>query len=306
MSKIFWLYKKEGERIMNIVQNSALTTVSLLATVALLAPSAVAQSTVESVMDANMFRQSVFAQGYVTLGASTVVNGHVWVGAATTIGANADVDGTVVSGAATTLGTDVLLFGDVRSGAATTLGAGAIVAGTVVSGGATTLGSGAIKGTVSLAPSSALDPVIGELELAQSFLSELAPNFEKSTHNVGANETWYSGVHEITGAMSVSAGKTITLDAQGNDEDFIINVSGYVSFGSGVHVVIDNAPQGSQPRVIWNVTGTYISLGADADIEGILMAKTYVSTGAHSTARGGAYSASAYVSTGAGSTVGTQ
>jgi NDP-sugar pyrophosphorylase family protein len=288
------------------LQNSALTTVSLLAAVALLAPSATGQS-VDSLMSANMFRQSVFAQGYVTLSASAVVNGHVWTGAATTIGAGADVRGTVVSGAATTLGADVVISGDVRSGAATTLGAGAVVAGTVVSGGATTLGAGATKGTETLAPGSQYNPVIGELELAQSFLSELAPTFEKITHNVGVDEIWTSGVHKITGAMSVSAGVTITLDAEGNAEDFIINVSSYVSFGSGVHVVVANAPvTGSQPRVIWNVTGTYISLGADADIEGILMAKTYVSTGANSKAHGGAYSATAYVATGAGSTIGTE
>lgn len=287
------------------LKNSALTTVSLLAAVALIAPSAVGQSTVDSVMSTNMFRQSVFASGYVTLSASAVVNGHVWTGAATTIGADADVTGTVVSGAATTLGANVVIGGDIRSGAATTLGAGAIVAGTVVSGGATTDGAGSTRGTVSLAPSSTFNPVIGELEHAQLFLSGLNPDFEKITHNVGVDEIWISGVHEITGAMSVSAGVTITLDAQNTADDFIINVSSYVSFGSGVKVVVENAPQGSPPRVIWNVTGSYISLGADADIEGVLMAKTYVSTGAHSKARGGAYSATAYVSTGAGSTVGT-
>ena len=55
-------------------------------------------------------------------------------------------------------------------------------------------------------------------------------------------------------------------------------------------------------RVIWNITGTYISVGADANIIGDLLAKTYVSTGENSTA-GGAYSATSYVTVGAGAQI---
>jgi hypothetical protein len=258
---------------------------------------------VDQAMSTNMFDQCIFAQGYVSLGASAEVKGHVWAGAATTAGLGADVDGTVVSGAATTLGGSVVIGGDIRSGAASTLGANSEVAGTVVSGGATTLGSGATKGSVSLAPDSSFDPVVGELKDAQDFLGGLQPDFEKIGHNIGTDETWTAGVHQITGSLSVSAAVTITLDAQGNDADFIINVSGYASLGAGVKVVLANAPAGHSIRVLWNVTGTYMSLGADAEIEGMLLANTYISTGANSKLSGGAYSATSYVTTGAGSTI---
>jgi hypothetical protein len=258
---------------------------------------------VDQAMSTNMFDQCIFAHGYVTLGAGAKVDGHVWAGAATTAGLGADVDGTVVSGAATTLGASVAIGGDIRSGAATTLGANSVVDGTVVSGGATTVGAGATKGSVSLAPGSSFNPVVGELKDAQDFLGGLQPDFEKITHNISTDETWTAGVHKITGLLSVSADVTITLDAQGNDTDFIINISDYLSFGAGVKVVLANAPAGHSIRVLWNVTGTYISLGADAEIEGLLLANTYVSTGANSKLKGGAYSATSYVATGADSTI---
>jgi len=42
---------------------------------------------------------------------------------------------------------------------------------------------------------------------------------------------------------------------------------------------------GDATRVTWNATGTYISVGANANIIGRLLAKGYVSTGANSTVR---------------------
>lgn len=241
------------------------------------------------------------------------------------------VDGTVVSGAATTLGKTVEIVGNVKSGAATTLGADSHVYGTVMPGAALTLGSGATIGkrarvvdTTLTSYPTYVDPQTAEieqLENAQLYLGLLTPNFETFTRNIGADETWVAGVHQVTGAMSVSPSVIITLDAEGSDADFIINVSSYLSFGADVKVKMINLPgtttaadgtttenpnysEFNQPRVIWNITGTYISLGANTEIEGTLMAKTYVSTGANSVAKGGVYAATQYVGTGEGATIG--
>jgi hypothetical protein len=294
------------------------TSVSLLTAALLLSPNAVGQvapaaaSEIVSVVDgynsAHMFQQAIFAKGYVTLSSDAEITGNVFAGAATTIGANAKVyGGTINSGAATTLGAGVTVKGgDVISGAATTLGATSFVEGGVTSGAATTIGAGAViyrQGIdKSYADSSASipAPTAGDLELAQENLYDLGPNFEAVTHNIGTDVTWLAGVTQIEGSLSVSAGVTLTLDgsnSEGVGKHFIINVRDYVSFGAGAKVELKNGQPGA--RVIWNVKGTYISLGALADIEGSLLANTYIATGADSVVSGGAYSATSYVFAGA-------
>lgn len=168
---------------------------------------------------------------------------------------------------------------------------------------------------------------VGQLEGAQSYLYDLKPStapvspthnmYSGITHNIGTHQTWLPGVYTIEGSLSVSAAVTITLDNSSAalaeaalldvldgvhnhnfGGDFIINVRDYVSFGAKTKVVWSE-PNGTIPRVIWNVPGTYISLGAEADIEGLLLANTYIATGAESFVKGGAYSATSYVVVGA-------
>jgi DNA-binding beta-propeller fold protein YncE len=279
-------------------------------------------------MNKSVFTESVvFAQGYVTLSSDAWINGNIIAGAATTVGANADVYGTIDSGAATTLGSDVwILEGDVYSGAATTLGANSVVQGGVQSGAATMIGAGAeiygynatSSATISATPDatwSVQDPVkfwntsysrpeVGDLVDAQDYLYNLADDYHASspenlkngvTHNIDVNQSWYPGVYWIDGLLSVSADVTITLESDDTDDVFIINVRDYVSFGALAKVKWS----GDAATVIWNVKGTYISTGAEAEIEGLLLANTYIATGAKSTVKGGAYSATSYVFVGA-------
>ena len=260
---------------------------------------------VETVMNKNVFGQSVFASSYATLSANSTINGDVSSGAATTLGAGAIVHGSTLAGAATTLGANVLVNGHIDSGAATTLGADSTVDGAVSSGAATTYGAGANVNWLSsnsstLATYATPSPVIQDVIDAQAFLSGLEPDVVLLAGNIGADVTYGSGVYEVAGPLSVSAGTTITLDAQNESGVFIFNISDFLSFGAGVNVVMINNTQDT--RVIWNITGTYISVGADANIIGDLLAKTYVSTGENSTA-GAAYSATSYVTIGAGSEI---
>ncbi|MFT7671358.1 MAG: putative acyltransferase (DUF342 family) [Planctomycetota bacterium] len=291
----------------SLVTVSLLTSVSLLVGMPLLAPSALAlvpsgNCPVDSVMDSPVFDQSVYAKGYVTLSATSQVNGDIWAGAAITAGAKAIVDGNSKAGAATTLGALVHVNGNVTSGAATTLGAGAVVEGSVMSGAATTYGAGSVVNNECIVNQP--DPSELDVKAAQDALALLVPvsPAELLPGNLAADVTLSSGVHEVAGPLTVSASTIITLDAATGDE-FIFNVSGYVSFGAGVIVEVINGT--GNTKVIWNVTGTYISVGANAKITGTLMANVYVSTGAGSVVDG-AYSATSYVTVGAGATVGAE
>ncbi len=77
-----------------------------------------------------------------------------------------------------------------------------------------------------------------------------------------------------------------------------------------MNVVVINGRENA--RVIWNATGGYVTVGADAEIIGAVMAHGYVTTGANSvvvgvgdSCGGAVYSASSYVSFGAGAPVRT-
>jgi predicted acyltransferase (DUF342 family) len=239
------------------------------------------------------------------LGANSTINGDVSSGAATMLGAGAIVNGSILAEAATTLGANALVNGNVDSGAATTLGADSTVDGTVSSGAATTYGAGAnvnwrIFNNLTLATYATPAPVIQDVIDAQAFLSGLEPDAVLLPGNIAADVTFSPGVYEVAGPLSVSAGTTITLDAEGKAGVFIFNISSLLSFGAGVNVVMINDTEDT--RVIWNISGTYISVGADANIIGDLLANTYVSTGENSTA-GGAYSTTSYVSVGAGAEI---
>jgi serine acetyltransferase len=286
---------------------------------------------------------NIFAGAAATVGANADVFGTIDSGAATTVGANANVLGTIDSGAATTLGAGVwVLKGDVLSAAATTLGANSVVQGNVLSAAATTKGSGAViygydaisaagqsNPSLSATPDATWNiqgqlefwnnsydlPLVGDLVDAQDYLYNLPrspldtanpPNMSNGlTHNIGADQAWLPGVYRIDGSLSVSAAVTITLNNSDNANNiFIINVRDYVSFGALAKVKLANDESNYPATVIWNVQGTYISTGAEAEIEGLLLANTYIATGADSKVRNGAYSATSYVFVGAESQIG--
>jgi hypothetical protein len=129
--------------------------------------------------------------------------------------------------------------------------------------------------------------------------------------NLAAGVTYQSGIYDITGLLSYAANTTIYLDANNAPGDFVLNVSGYINFGAGVKVVMQNVHHRHPPRVFWNAGG-YVSVGAGTDVLGSVLANGYVSTGANSTVigadglcGGAIYSLSSYVSVGAGASVGT-
>ncbi|MFT6293127.1 MAG: hypothetical protein ACJAR2_003748, partial [Ilumatobacter sp.] len=266
-----------------------LAAISTLAAISLVVSTAVAVSPAPG--DADVFGNSVFAATYVSTGASANINGDV------------------VSGTYLTTGASSTITGNTESGGIATLGAGATVSGTVVSPG-TVFGASASAG---IGATSLITPADGaaQLKAAQSDLNDLDTDFAQVLGDVPTGITYTSGVYDITGLRTYTADTTIVLDADNTSDDFVFNVSDYITFGAGVKVVMENLPDsGPVPQVFWNAAN-YISIGAYAEILGTVIAQHYVSTGAYSTVNGpsgecggAVYSQSSYVSVGANASVG--
>jgi hypothetical protein len=266
-----------------------LAAFSTLATIALVVSTGAGASPAPG--EAGVFDNAVFAATYVSTGASANINGDV------------------VSGTYLTTGASSTITGNTESGGIATLGAGATVSGSVVSPG-TVFGASASAG---IGATSLTTPADGAAQLAttQNDLNDLPGGIAQALGDVPTGITYISGVYDITGLRTYTADTTIVLDANYTSDDFVFNVSDYITFGAGVKVVMANLPVAlPPPQVFWNAGG-YISIGARADILGTVIAQTYVSTGADSTVNGpsgecggAVYSQSSYVSVGAGASVG--
>ena len=205
-----------------------------------------------------------------------------------------------------TMGASPAVEGNLQSGTAVTLGANAEVDNTIQYGTALTYGAGATSGVVVQAIADGHQGVID----AQSTLDDMPDAVALIPGNIAADVTFAAGGYDVPGLLTVAAGTTITLDAAGQDSAlFVFNISNYLTFGAGVNVVVINGD--GNTGVVWNATGNYVSVGADANIIGTIFAHTYVSTGANSNISGAAapygaiYSATSYVSLGVGATVST-
>jgi LruC domain-containing protein/uncharacterized repeat protein (TIGR01451 family) len=234
--------------------------------------------------------ESIFANTYVTGGAGSEINGDVLAGTYLTTGDSAVINGDTAAVTITTLGANSSVTGSLQSGTSIVYGAGA------------SAGSDLVSAVTTI-------PAVQAATLAtQSALNAMPSPTVLPPGNIATDVTFMPGVYKVVGLTSVTAGITITLQGDGSSgAEFTFNISGYLSFGADVKVVVNNSPNAI---VYWNAGG-YISVGAGADIVGTVMAHTYVSTGAYSVVRGpnntcgGAiYSATSYVSLGAYAKVG--
>lgn len=214
-------------------------------------------------------------------------------------------EASVFAGTDITMGANSSVWGDIQAGTAVTLGASAEVDGAIKYGTNITYGADAI----SLGHAEAIAYDYQGIIDAQSALDAMTTTAVLVSGDIATDVTFGAGVYDVPGLLTVTAGKTITLDAAGQENSsFIFNISGYLTFGSDVNVVVINGNENT--RVIWNSTGNYISIGANANIIGTILAHSYVSTGANSTVSGVGTScgvvqaATSYVSIGAGATIG--
>jgi hypothetical protein len=253
---------------------------------------------------------SILANSNVTMGAGSTVTGSIQAGIDLTTGDSATVAGSTLAAGGTTLGASSAVAGTLQSGTAVTLGAHAEVGGTVEYGSVVANGASATSGTQTQAMVMAtlVDEHQGVVD-AQTALSAMTGGATLSSGSIITDTTFTAGVYNIPGSLTVTANKTITLDAQGQDSEFIFNVGNYLTFGAGVNVVVVNGTQNT--RVMWNAAGNYASIGANANILGMILANSYVSVGADSTLGGAGdscgalFSANSYVTLGAGATIGS-
>ncbi|MFT5680930.1 MAG: serine acetyltransferase, partial [Myxococcota bacterium] len=254
---------------------------------------------------------NILANTYVTIGAGSTVTGDIQTGTNLTTGASATVEGSTLAVGASTLGASSEVYTDLQSGTAVTLGASSQVVGDLEYGTVVTYGAGSASGSDT---NNTTVPVIvdehqGVLD-AQSALDAMTGGTDILPGNIATNQTFTAGVYDVDGLLTVTAGVTLTLDAENQDGDFIFNISNYLTFGASVNVVVINGTDNT--RVIWNATGGYVSIGANANIVGTILARDYVSTGADSSVTGvgdycgAVYSGASYVSIGAGAVVGDQ
>jgi hypothetical protein len=252
----------------------------------------------------------IFANTYVSTGDSSTVNGNVVAGTYVTTGLNGAVNGDILAGSITTLGATSPVSGDLRSGTSVTLGAGATVAGELQYGTAVVFGASATSGTqVQNTTVPNITATQQDVIAEQTALASMPADVVLPMGNIPTDVTFTAGVHNVAGLLTFTAGTTITLDALGQDSEFIFNIDNYLTFGAGVRVVVVNAT--ANTSVTWNAPAGYITLGDGANIVGTILARTHVVVGANATVRGAdtscsgaVYAATSYVSIGAGATVG--
>ena len=298
-------------------QKRSIAAVSVLAAgalVASLSTSASAEISMKSLLSEEMQQQQqIFAGSYMTGGATSTIYSNIIAGTYVTTGVNTTVDGSTSSGTDTTLGANSTVSGSVQSAGDSTLGSNSVVAGNVNSGVVTTFIDGATSGSESndyYSAAAEMERGRNEITDVQQFLLRFAGNVTLPEATINTDTTFTQGIYTITGFMSVAADITITLDAQNTDSEFIFNISKYLSFGENVQVRVVNATE--NVVVIWNAGGGYVTLGANADIVGNVLAQEYVSIGAQATivgigadCGGAMYSATSYITIGAGGIVGT-
>jgi LruC domain-containing protein len=258
----------------------------------------------------------------VTLGVAAVVNGFIQTGTTATVGASAIIDGSIVAGTTATFDTLVEVTGDVLGGTTVTIGAGSIFHGNVDAGTTTTIGAGVQIDGILTANSLLVPPpplLVTNQEVLittmQTALKDLGTGTELVSISFGVNnETLEAGIYSTIDYLTITGGKTLTLDGKGVDGTWIFNIANYLSFAIDAKVILLDVTDNS--TIIWNVLGDkpgaagYTQLGAGAETTGFILAKGFVQTGANTVIEGiandcgGAYSATNFIEFGADSVIG--
>ena len=100
-----------------------------------------AQASFQPLLGSDLNNQSLYASGYITMGARTSVNGNIQSAAAITLGANANVGGNVEAGTTVTLGASAGVDGYLQAGTTATIGASSNVDGDIMAGTTVTIGA---------------------------------------------------------------------------------------------------------------------------------------------------------------------
>jgi predicted acyltransferase (DUF342 family) len=261
----------------------------------------------------------IFADTYVSVGASAELNGNVLATTYLVAGATTKATGHIQTGTAVTLGASTHVGGEINSDTAITLGASSKVFGRACFGTALTQGASSeydeasCDGIVEMTYDRdlLLTEKEGLSDLAfpdgynsaelESFVSQdiaLNPTLDSispATYN-------FNSVY-LYDATSLTTGENVTITLERN-QHFVFNITDMVSLGAGTQIKFADGTSTNTGTVTWNIGG-YTSLGTDAKMEGKVLSSGYVSTGVRSEVCGGLFSADSYVTVGASAKVGT-
>ncbi|ABM04938.1 hypothetical protein Ping_3251 [Psychromonas ingrahamii 37] len=221
------------------------------------------------------------AQGYVTIGANSVVH-NIYAGAAVTTGDGSIVENTF-SGDATTIAANAIAQ-NIYAGAAITVGADGDVQ-AVYAGAAITLGANASTNGVLAEDANSDDYVeAGDIHNAgnmtdmmalivdtQSALFALEPSPENGPLPTTMGTRMLApGVWEGS-ALSITASSTITFDADvstdNEDHVWVINLSDALTVGASTNFEIIGLDDTDTATIIWNV-GAALTMGAGTSFRG--------------------------------------
>jgi hypothetical protein len=274
----------------------------------------------------------IFADTYVSVGASAELNGNVLATTYLVAGATTKATGHIQTGTAVTLGASTHVGGEINSATAITLGASSKVFGRACFGTALTQGASSEYNHASCDGIVTMDYNRDNLITEQGNLSVLAstdgtnstelesfvsqdialtPTLASPNITSVAYTTTSAGTKDVYlyDATSLTTGENVTITLERN-QHFVFNITDMVSLGAGTQIKFADDASGNYNAatntgtVTWNIGG-YTSLGTDAKMEGKVLSSGYVSTGVRSEVCGGLFSADSYVTVGASAKVGT-
>jgi predicted acyltransferase (DUF342 family) len=258
----------------------------------------------------------------VTLAASTSVDGYIEAGTTVTLGADVNVKKELIANTTITIGAGSDVVGDVLAGTTFTVGAGSRLHGNVDAGATTTVGAGVQINGLLTANSLQVAPPVPLVQNQEDLITSYQQNLKllgigtdlvSTTFGVN-DEVLGAGIYSSIDYLSITLGKTLTLDGKGVDATWVFNIANYLSFAAGSKVVLKDVTMNS--RIVWNVLGDkigssgYTQLGAGAEVRGYIFSKGFVQAGASTRVSGihddcgGVYSATGYVEFGADSAIG--
>jgi predicted acyltransferase (DUF342 family) len=260
----------------------------------------------------------------VSTGAASSVAGNITSGTDISTGANSNVSGNIISGTTTKTGNSAKVGGDIEAGEKYTTGTDAEVQGDIREYLAYEEDEFGIRDPLNAKDLTFEAPTVKnkmvQLTALQKMLLELGTT-EGYTSIVGetfgiTDEYLTSGIYDILNYMTMAGNRTLTLDGENKQGDFLFNIHNYLVFADGAKVELINFTDDSQ--VIFNVLGDavdtdgYFQAGADVTIRGFVFARGFVGTGARTdlfgvgNSCGGAMSTEQHFLFGANNTIGAQ
>ncbi|MFT6901283.1 MAG: putative acyltransferase (DUF342 family) [Colwellia sp.] len=200
-----------------------------------------AQASFQPLLDSDLKNQSLYASGYITMGARTTVGGNVQSAAAITLAADAIVGGNVEAGTAVTLGSGAGVDGYIQAGTTATLGTAAGVDSYIQARTTATLGAdvnvdGDLIAGTTVTIGSTVD--IGGSVLAGTTVTVGANSIFRENIDAGTTATIGAGV-QIEGVLTTNSLQVVPLSpVVTNQESLITSVQETLkALGTGTELV---------------------------------------------------------------------